>query len=239
VSDSHTDISACRDADRPHWIAGVEVAIVFILLLILIWEPWRLAGWKPYAAYFQTPIFILCGAVVLISWLRAGDRWSSLAIGHDRWLEGVVPLAGFTLVGLVALALGGLALNSLSIPKSHVLWLARYIPALVAQQIALQVFVNNRVYEATSSMPARQRARIAVAGSTFAFAALHAPNPWLVVITAIGGAFWTWHFRRYQNLLGLIVSHLVLGVGALVMLGEGPLLGLRVGWPAMRRLLHM
>ena len=64
------------------------------------------------------------------------------------------------------------------------------------------------------------------------FALLHAPNPVLVPCAAVAGAFWCWHFVKHRNLPALMLSHFLLGLVAMICLGKGPLLGLRVGYPA-------
>ncbi len=71
----------------------------------------------------------------------------------------------------------------------------------------------------------------------YSFAALHLPNGPLVISVVVVCPFWAWHFRRFANLPALLVSHLVLGVAAMILLGSGQFQSLRVGWPLMKNLL--
>lgn len=93
----------------------------------------------------------------------------------------------------------------------------------LAQQWALQGFVHRRLCQAWGR---RQPAAVA---SAVLFAALHFPNPVLVVFTLVGGYVWCLLYQREQNLFTLALSHGWLAAIALVSLPPVWIHGLRVG----------
>jgi membrane protease YdiL (CAAX protease family) len=107
---------------------------------------------------------------------------------------------------------------------------------MAAQQVLLQCFLNNRLAELGSGWGGERSKWLAVIGSSVAFGMLHVPNLPLSMMTLGAGLFWTWHFRVYRNLPLLLGSHLVLGIGAWVSLGEQGLMNLRVGYAAWKYL---
>ena len=115
-------------------------------------------------------------------------------------------------------------------------WVASYLLGLVGQQLLLQSFLNNRVHDLMQRLAPTRAQGLTVLIAAALFAAAHLPNLPLVALTGVAGAFWTWHFRRHANFLLLCASHLLLGVAAMLMLGKGPLLSLRVGYGAWKKM---
>ncbi|MFN2576815.1 MAG: lysostaphin resistance A-like protein [Pyrinomonadaceae bacterium] len=69
------------------------------------------------------------------------------------------------------------------------------------QQYVLQGFINRR-----AQIVWRKGARsIVLTAVVFAF--LHFPNPWLMVVTFIGGLVWAFVYQRAPNLFALAISH--------------------------------
>ncbi|RIL06588.1 MAG: hypothetical protein DCC71_06305, partial [Proteobacteria bacterium] len=134
---------------------------------------------------------------------------------------------------LVAL---GLAHGSASLAAPRFAWLEDYLPGLAAQQLLLQGFFAPGFAALVGGAARGLRRGATVALAAGAFAALHAPNPALMIGVAVAGAFWTAHFLAHRNLLAVVASHLVLGAAAMASLGPGPMLNLRVGPGALELL---
>ena len=92
------------------------------------------------------------------------------------------------------------------------------------QQYALQGFINRRA----QAVWGRGWASVLVVAAVFA--ALHLPNPWLVVATFAGGLLWAYVYQRAPNLIALGLSH---GLMTWVLVSSVPpaaLHNLRVGF---------
>lgn len=218
---------------------GLEVAVVFALLIAVVW---RAGEWLPIpehaAAALDTTLAVLAAAIVLVAWWRAGVGPNALGLAPAQWRGGWGSLAGFTAVGGAVLAAIGAALGSASLPFERIAWLLDYLPGIAAQQLLMQGFFAPRIEMLAGAVPAQHRRAATIFVTTAAFVALHAPNPVLMAGVAIAGAFWIWHFLVHRNLLAVLASHLVLGATAMAALGPGPMLQLRVGPGALELLLR-
>jgi hypothetical protein len=218
---------------------GLEAAVVFALLIAVVW---RAGDWLPIpertAAALDTMLALLATAIVLVAWWRAGVGIHALGLAPSQWGRGWRSIAGFTAVGVVALFAIGAVLGSASVPFERIGWLLDYLPGIVAQQLLMQGFFAPRFSKLVVAVPRQLRRAATIGMTSAAFAALHAPNPVLMVGVAIVGAFWIWHFLVHRNLLAVLVSHLVLGAAAMAALGPGPMLNLRVGPGALELLLR-
>ena len=216
-----------------HSRPGPETAAVFALLLAIVW---RAGDWLPIAESTADKVngalVLVVAGVVLFAWGRAGTGLRDLGLAPSQWRRGWGSIALATAVGVAALALAGARLGTVSFAEARLDWLDRYTLGIAAQQLLLNGFFAPRFAAFSGG-----RRAAAVALSAGAFAALHAPNPALMIGTAIAAAVWAAHFLAHRNLLAVLLSHLVLGVAAMVALGPGPMLNLRVG-PGALELLH-
>ena len=133
----------------------------------------------------------------------------------------------------MAILVNAFALGSFGDSALSLSWLGDYLPLIAAQQFLLQSYTSNRLWDAGSDLTLAQRHALVIGGTSLLLALAHIPNPLLMIGTGIAALGWTWHFRRYRNLPALIVSHLILGATAMAVLGNGPLLRLRVGLVAL------
>ena len=72
------------------------------------------------------------------------------------------------------------------------------------QQYVLQGFFNRR------AQIIQGRGALSVLLTALIFSALHLPNPWLMVVTFVGGVVWAFVFQRQPNLFALALSHSVM-----------------------------
>jgi hypothetical protein len=80
----------------------------------------------------------------------------------------------------------------------------RSLPWALLQQGLLQSYVCLRLWEGwKDEWPT-------AVGTTFFFAAVHLPNPFLVAASALLGFITALHFCRYRNLLALVLLHALL-----------------------------
>lgn len=180
--------------------------------------------------------------VAVIVWLvwrslrRTHGTPANLGLHSHDVVSGLPSLALITAIGLTIILFAAWTLHVP--PRSNLPCnrLAEYALAVAVQQLLLQPFLNENLHRL---LPARLTHRLdwAIILSALIFALLHAPNPILMLAAALAGAGWCWHFARHRNLAALTLSHFLLGLLAMIYLGKGPLLGLRVGYPALQRLL--
>lgn len=93
----------------------------------------------------------------------------------------------------------------------------------LVQQYALQGFINRR------AMIAMGRGWASVIVVAAIFGVLHLPNPWIVLITLVGGAVWAAVYQRAPNLFALAISHSVMTWFVVSTLPASMLQHLRVG----------
>jgi hypothetical protein len=209
---------------------AAELLVVYALLAAILWRAGRAFG----AEAVVTP---LCGvaiaALVLASWRRTGATFASLGLAPPAWRGGWTSAAAASLAGAASLAAAGIATGHASLAAARFSWIDDYALGIAGQQLLLQGFFAPGFARLAASRSARTRGAVAVGAAALAFAGLHAPNPGLMVGTALAGAFWVVHFRAHHNLPAVLASHLVLGLAAMASLGPGPLWNLRVGAGAL------
>jgi membrane protease YdiL (CAAX protease family) len=92
------------------------------------------------------------------------------------------------------------------------------------QQYVLQSFINRR------AQVVWQRGVRSVLLTAVIFALLHFPNPWLMLITFIGGLVWAFVYQRAPNLFALALSHAVMTWVLVSTLPVSALNHLRIGF---------
>lgn len=216
-------------------LALAEVSLFTAALLVLNWDAWR------FRPALEDAVRLGAAAVALLTLIaaflrrrptHAGSGFSRASLGRG-WRE----VALFTIGGVALLAVLGVVWGEPSLALVRGGWLRNYVLGVIGQQLVLQLFINDRFYRVVAGFSSAARGRFAAIASALLFAGLHAPNPWLMVVTLPAAWGWTTHFRRHFNLPALMASQFALGSAAMVLLGEGPLLHLRVGWGAMRMML--
>ena len=92
------------------------------------------------------------------------------------------------------------------------------------QQYVLQGFVNRRAQIVWGP------GVMSVLLTAIIFALLHLPNPWLMLVTMIGGLVWAFVYQRAPNLLALALSHSVMTWVLVSTLPVSALNHLRIGF---------
>lgn len=233
-----------RHADAGSVGAGIAVAALILGVgscAMILWAGQRWVTSNPAAqtmliGLMATAIIASLAAVVCIS--PPAQRRALLGL---RWRTGWRSALGASMLAAVGLLIAGLLLGSLAWPTSGLAWFGEYLPLLVLQQLLLQGLVAQSlgiIVARRSDQPGGHHLKVAIAvAAGLVFALLHAPNPMLMALTAPAGAAWVWHFRRHHNLAAVAVSHLLLGIAAMLCLGRGLLMDLAVGAVGFERLM--
>lgn len=90
------------------------------------------------------------------------------------------------------------------------------------QQLALQTVVLREAQAVAG--------RKAFLAAAVVFAALHLPNPFLTLVTFVGGVAWCWIYSRHPNIIPLALSHAASTVVILMSFDPQITGGLRTGW---------
>ena len=94
----------------------------------------------------------------------------------------------------------------------------------LVQQYVLQSFMNRR------AQVIRGAGWISILLVAVIFSGLHLPNPWLTVITFVGGVIWAAVYQRAPNIFALAVSHSVMTWVLVSTLPASALNHLRIGF---------
>ncbi|HMH43986.1 MAG TPA: CPBP family intramembrane glutamic endopeptidase [Pyrinomonadaceae bacterium] len=92
------------------------------------------------------------------------------------------------------------------------------------QQYVLQSFINRR------AQIVWQKGLRSVVLTAFVFSFLHFPNPWLMLVTFIGGLVWAFVYQRAPNLFALAISHSLMTWVVVSTLPMSALNHLRIGF---------
>ncbi len=194
----------------------LELAIGYVLILLVIWTP------RPLQRVLYLLAALFLASVVGLSFqslsamgLRAANLWRSL------WCFGLA------LVLAAAVLLVSAHFHALHPVGGPAEFLRRYwgyaLWALV-QQILLQDFFLRRLL---AVLPGRPFAAATAAATIFA--ATHLPNPVLTPVTLVWGLLACLLFLHYRNLIPLALTHALFGI-VLATAVPGPVIrNMRVG----------
>lgn len=208
-------------------LAAWEIASVTSSVLIAEWILSAAAGRSK--AIVAIPITLAFGLMIGSHQLR-GENLRDLGFRFDNFVRALklllVPMIAVAIIVLVA----GLAFGT---RPDFLRWhVERPIAAQLAlgvgwgfvQQYVLQAFVNRRAQIVCGPGP------ISILLTALVFSVLHLPNPWLMVVTLVGGLVWSTVYQRAPNLFALALSHSVMTWVLVSTLPVSALNHLRIGF---------
>jgi hypothetical protein len=173
----------------------LEIAIVFLCILIAVWTPQGKVN-----AFFS-----IAAAACVVAFAIAG-RWGATELGFTRPFSGLglTLLTGAILCGAVAL---------MGVPLRFV-GRTYCVPLVRSWQYAIwalqQEFILQSIFFVR--LEAWVGARRAVFAAAFLFALVHIPSPVLTVLSFCGGILFCELFRRFTNIYSLGIIHASLGL---------------------------
>jgi membrane protease YdiL (CAAX protease family) len=199
--------------------AVVEVGLMVTVLLSYIWF------WQGEFRGSALLILVLYFGVGILSHARRGETPRDIGLRVDNFPRAlgnvafvVAPAIGVTLA--IGFAMGSWHFRSWEHPFIAPLWMLGWA---TAQQYGLLCFFYRRCREIFDSpWPA-------TVGASAVFATMHAPNLFLIAVTAIAGVVACTLYRRVPNLLAIGIGHAALSYVLLCALPFSVTHGLRVG----------
>lgn len=216
-------------APRSKRRAFLELAIVYGLIMVVIWTP------RPWQRHLW---WIAAAAIVIITCLSFNGL-KAMGLTTDNFLRSLWVVGAALLVAAVAVIVAD-RLHTLHLPRPPATGLSRWVSlpsesilfiktywayALWAgvQQFLLVGFFLPRFLRL---LPGTNSAAILAAGL---FALAHLPNPILTPITLMWGLVACRLFLRYRNLYPLAMAHAIVGITIAVSI-PGPVVhNMRVG----------
>jgi membrane protease YdiL (CAAX protease family) len=193
-----------------------ELALAYILILLVIWTP------PPWQRILYIAAVITLAAILILSFQSAralGIQFTNL--GRSLWIA-IVALVLAAIIILIAAHL-----HTLRAPHSASQFIARYwgyaLWAFV-QQILLQDIFLRRLLILIPSKP-----HIAALAAAVLFASAHLPNPILTPITLLWGFISCLLFLRYRNIIPLAIAHAALGITLAITVPAPLIHNMRVG----------
>ena len=208
-------------------LAAWEIASVTSSVLIAEWILSAAAG--AGKAVVAIPIGLAFMLMIGSHGLR-GESLRDLGFRFDNFFHALkLLLLPMTVTAIASLLIGlGLGARPNFLRWHPERWLIAQIGLGFAwgfvQQYVLQSFVNRRAQIIWGPGPMS----ILVAGLIFSL--LHLPNPWLMLVTLIGGLIWAAVYQRAPNLFALAVSHSVMTWVLVSTLPVSALNHLRIGF---------
>lgn len=153
--------------------------------------------------WYHFVLWFLAGAVPIGANLLHGDRLCDSGLRIDNIASSAVGVGA-----AMAVMAACIVAVSLAIGGAHVApwprmasWGAEHVAGAIVQQYLLQAFMLRRLRQAGLTP------RSAVVAAALLFAAVHAPNWFLVLMVAVSSIVWCSLFLRRPNLFTLAVSH--------------------------------
>lgn len=191
--------------------------------------------WILSAAAGRTKLIVLIPvtfafALVIASHLLRREGLRDLGLRFDNFLQALKLLAlPMLVVALICLGFGLVFGTRLDLFRWHP---ERPLAGQLVlgfgwgfiQQYVLQSFINRR------AQIIWQRGAPSVLLTAMIFALLHFPNPWLMLVTFVGGLVWAFVYQRAPNLFALALSHSVMTWVLISTLPASALNHLRIGF---------
>ena len=180
---------------------SVELAVGYLLILIVIWSP---RAWQ--RPFYIAALLWITAATLLSLKFTDGARAMGLRLSGIRRSLWIIPAALFTAAIAILIASRLHTLNQPDTPAGFIKRYWGYAIWACLQQFLLQDFFLLRLLHLTRTTTA------AVLAATAMFALAHLPNPILTPITILWGSIACLLFLRYRSLYPLAIAHAVLGI---------------------------
>jgi membrane protease YdiL (CAAX protease family) len=165
---------------------------------------------------------IVPGVIVLVLGFLHARRTKEWGFAARALWPGLRGAALFTTPIVLAIVLAGAARGTLHDPGDLLTTLAGLLVWGGAQQWILQTVVLREAQQATSR-------RMGVPVAAVLFALVHLPNPFLAVMTLVGGLGWCALYDRNPNIIPLAISHAIGTLAILYAFDVAVTGGLRIG----------
>ncbi|OGR81549.1 MAG: hypothetical protein A3I11_00445 [Elusimicrobia bacterium RIFCSPLOWO2_02_FULL_39_32] len=197
----------------------IEIIIELLAIFFYIWVL------EPHAEEIVRISFfwLFCVGFPFICIGREQRKFPEFSLDWEHFVHSFYAIFYFTLV-VTAFFIGmAFYFDSFNYDGQFALRVSEYVFWSFLQQIGLQVFLTRRLQNVFP-----QPLIIAVASGSI-FSLIHFPNPALMILTGIGGIFWSYFFQKAPNLYLLALSHGWLAVMSLYCLPSAWLHHLRIG----------
>src|SRR5215510_5493685 len=183
--------------------------IVSVASSVLIAE-WILAAADGRSKVIVVVPIALAFGLIICSQILRRESARDLGLHYANFIPALkLLLLPMVLVGTISVLIGFLTGTRLDFFRWHA---ERSIAFQLAvgfawgfvQQYVLQSFVNRRAQIISGPGP------LSVLLTAMIFSGLHFPNPWLMVVTFVGGLVWAFIYQRVPNLFALALSHSVM-----------------------------
>ena len=186
--------------DRPNY--GELAAIILAGLVHILTEA---LSTESIALLFSSVVSIAFVAYLMFRAIREPTILGVWGMRLDNFWPALRAQTTFVAVAALGLVGIGVISGSLALPETFWLTLALYPIWGTAQQFALQ----NLIARNLTGMLSNPLAIAATASALFGLS--HYPRVDLMILTLIGGMFFTLIYRRYPNLWAVGIAHGVLG----------------------------
>lgn len=208
-------------------LAAWEIASVASSILI---AEWMLAAMVGRSKFVLAIPIALAFIFMIYSHRRRGETPRDLGLRVDNFLQAVKLLSlPMVLIGGVCLLVGWWAGAEINFLRWHTgrPILGQLVLGFgwgLVQQYVLQSFINRRAQIVCGP------GWLSILLVALVFGGLHLPNPWLTVVTLVGGVIWAAVYQRAPNIFALAVSHSVITWVLVSTLPASALNHLRIGF---------
>lgn len=199
-----------------------EIVSVITSCLIAEWVVFAFVGRSK--AVIAIPVILALG-LMIISHRERGETLRDIGLRTDNFASAARVLLLPTIGAVVLILLVAAYLSGYSIVVAP--WRHRFFALplwALFQQYALNGFINRRAQMAFGTgLPS-------ILVTALAFSLVHLPNPFLAVLTLLGGLIWAAAYQRQPNLFALALSHTVVSITIALTVSTNWLSNLRVGF---------
>ncbi|HKO96360.1 MAG TPA: CPBP family intramembrane glutamic endopeptidase [Pyrinomonadaceae bacterium] len=214
-------MDSLKPNERARWLAVWEIVSVLVSCLIAEWVVLAFVGRSKLI--MAVPI-ILALALMIVSHRERGESLRDIGFRVDNFLPALRLIVLPTVAAIVVIIVIAFLANT----TIHVApWRNRFFALplwALFQQYALNGFINRRA----ELVLGRGRGSVLLVGLCFGL--VHLPNPWLTVLTMVGGLIWAAAYQRQQNLFALALSHALVSLTLALVVPQSLLHSLRVGF---------